>query len=59
MSKQKSLPRTVDTFNPEMQDRDADTHAHDEMSRRRFLKSSAAGLAAGAVATGTALPGNP
>jgi len=59
MSKQTSLPTTLDAFNPEMQDRDADTRSHGEMSRRRFLKSSAAGLVAGAVATGTALPGQP
>src|SRR5437870_13730492 len=57
MSKQISLSEGVDLSNPEAQNRGADPGARGEMSRRRFLKSSTAGLVAGAIATGTALPG--
>jgi 5-methylthioadenosine/S-adenosylhomocysteine deaminase len=49
MSKNISLPKGLDH-------RDADTSAKDEVSRRRFLKSSTTGLVAGAIATGKALP---
>jgi cytosine/adenosine deaminase-related metal-dependent hydrolase len=48
MSQQISFPEGLDLSN---------TGAQDEMSRRRFLKSSTAGLVAGAIATGMALPG--
>ena len=44
-------------LNPEMQDRDIG--ARGGMARRRFLRSSAAGLVAGAIATATPLPGRP
>lgn len=49
----------MDTSNLETHDHDLDTGAHGGMSRRRFLKSSAAGLAAGTIATGTALAARP
>ena len=48
MSQQISFPEGLDLSN---------TGAQDEISRRRFLKSSTAGLVAGAIATGMALPG--
>ena len=48
MRKQISLPEGLDLSNP---------GAQGEISRRRFLKSSTAGLVAGAIATGTALHG--
>ena len=57
MSKQISLPEGPYLSNPAGENRDADTGGQGGMSRRRFLKSGTTGLIAGAVPTGTALPG--
>lgn len=57
MSKQTFVRETLDFSDRERPGRDAEPGARGGDSRRHFLKSSMAGLVAGAFASGTALPG--